>query len=171
MTVETATDAGIAAVRAGFEAFAAGDPGRFAAMFRPDATWNHRNDDRFAGIYRGVGDIMSFLGESGELTAGTLRAEPLILTGDAAGHVCAVVRLSGTRPDGHEGAAAINNRSEVPHALITRGPRYPVGRRQNVTVNRCSANRHEYPVCKRDSGQESVDSAISSGPIDSIRRG
>ncbi len=100
MTVETATDAGIAAVRAGFEAFAAGDPARFAAMFRPDATWNHRNDDRFAGIHRGVGDIMSFLGESGELTAGTLRAEPLVLTGDAAGHVCAVVRLSGTRPDG-----------------------------------------------------------------------
>jgi len=100
MSVSTASSTAIDSVRAGFEAFASGDPARFAAMFTPDATWNHRNDDRFQGVHRGVADIMSFLGESAELTAGTLRAEPLVMTADADCHVSVVVRLSATRPDG-----------------------------------------------------------------------
>ena len=31
-------------------AVAAGDLAGFAAMFHPDATWNHRNDDRLGGV-------------------------------------------------------------------------------------------------------------------------
>jgi ketosteroid isomerase-like protein len=94
----TATD--IDAVRAGFGAVAAGDMAGFAAMFYPDATWNHRNDDRLGGVKEGVDAIVGFLGESMELTAGTLRPVPEILMPDGAGHVAVVTRISATRPDG-----------------------------------------------------------------------
>jgi ketosteroid isomerase-like protein len=100
MTVDTAQSTGAAAVRAGFEAFARGDVPAFIAMLRPDATWNHRNDDRFAGVHAGVPGIMAFLGESAELSAGTLRVVPTMIAGDADGRVAAVVRLTASRPDG-----------------------------------------------------------------------
>ena len=100
----TATDATTptdeAVVRAGFEAFGRGDGAAFAAMFHADATWNHRNPDRLGGVHRGRDAIMAFLGESAQLTAGTLRAVPgEVLTG---GDRCVGVltRVSGTRPDG-----------------------------------------------------------------------
>jgi ketosteroid isomerase-like protein len=100
MTVDTAQSTGVAAVRAGFDAFARGDIPAFIAMLRPDATWNHRNDDRFAGVHAGVPGIMKFLGESAELSAGTLRVVPLVIVGDDDGHVAATVQLTATRPDG-----------------------------------------------------------------------
>jgi len=87
------------AVRAGFQAVATGDLGGFAAMFHADATWNHRNDDRLGGVKAGVDAIVEFLGESMELTAGTLRPVPEIFMPDGAGHVAVLTRISGTRPD------------------------------------------------------------------------
>ena len=92
--------ADIAAVRAGFDAFAHGDVARFAAMFLPEATWNHRNDDHLGGIHRGVEGIMAFLAESGQRTAGTLRAVPERYLADGQGRVAVCTRVSGTRPDG-----------------------------------------------------------------------
>lgn len=100
MTVDTAADTSVAVVRAGFDAFAGGDFAGFADMFRPDATWNHRNEDRFEGVHSGVGDVMAFLAESGQLSAGTLSAVPLVMTADAEGHVLVLVHLTATRPDG-----------------------------------------------------------------------
>ena len=97
-TTTTATD--VDAVRAGFEAVAAGDVAGFAAMFHPDATWNHRNDDRLGGVKAGVDAIVGFLGESMELTAGTLRPVPEIFMPDGDGRVAVLTRISGTRPDG-----------------------------------------------------------------------
>jgi ketosteroid isomerase-like protein len=99
MTTETASS-DVAVVRAGFEAFAAGDVAGFADMFSPDATWNHRNDDRLGGIHQGVDGIMAFIGESAQLTAGTLRAEPQAMMSDGHGKVAVLVRVSATRPDG-----------------------------------------------------------------------
>jgi ketosteroid isomerase-like protein len=99
-TTTTATDTGVDAVRASFQAVAAGDLAGFAAVFHPDATWNHRNDDRLGGIKKGVEAIVGFLGESMELTEGTLRPVPEILMPDGAGHVAVLTRISGTRPDG-----------------------------------------------------------------------
>ncbi len=99
-TAITAADTDVAAVRAGFEAFGRGDLASFADMFLPDATWNHRNDDRFGGVKAGVDAIVAFLGESMELTAGTLRPVPEIFMPDGAGHVAVLTRISGTRPDG-----------------------------------------------------------------------
>jgi ketosteroid isomerase-like protein len=99
MTTETTTSPA-AVVQAGFEAFAKGDLCRFAEMFHPDATWNHRNDDALGGVHRGIDAILGFLAASGERTAGTLRAVPLaIMTGEE-GLVAVRVRVTATRPDG-----------------------------------------------------------------------
>jgi uncharacterized protein len=100
MSTTDTTAADIAVVRAGFEAFASGDIAGFADMFAPDATWNHRNDDRLGGIHQGSDGIMAFIGESAQLTAGTLRAQPQAMMGDGQGNVAVLVRVSATRPDG-----------------------------------------------------------------------
>ena len=96
----TAPEADLAVVGALFEAFARGDLAAFADRLDPDATWHHRNDDRLGGIHQGRDGIMAFLGESAQLTAGTLRAVPEALMGDGEGLVAAVMRVSGRRPDG-----------------------------------------------------------------------
>ena len=101
MTTETtATPSDAAVVGAGFAAFANGDVAGFAGMFAPGAAWNHRNDDRLGGLHEGVDAIMAFIGESAQLTAGTLRAEPLGMMSDGQGNVAVRVRVSATRPDG-----------------------------------------------------------------------
>jgi ketosteroid isomerase-like protein len=99
-TAPTTAEADLATVRALFETFANGDLPGFAERLRPDAVWNHRNPDRLGGIHRAPDGIVAFLGESVQLTEGTLRAEPQIMMGDGAGHVAVVVRISGRRPDG-----------------------------------------------------------------------
>jgi ketosteroid isomerase-like protein len=90
----------IDAVRAGFAAVAAGDLAAFAAGFHPDATWNHRNDDRLGGVKNGIDAILNFLTDSMELTAGTLRPVPELFMTDDDGHVAVLTTISGTRPDG-----------------------------------------------------------------------
>jgi ketosteroid isomerase-like protein len=98
----TTTTTDVDAVRAGFAAVAAGDMAGFAAMFHPDATWNHRNDDRLGGVKEGVDAIVGFLGESMELTAGTLRPVPEVYMPDGHGHVAVLTQISATRPDGRD---------------------------------------------------------------------
>jgi ketosteroid isomerase-like protein len=44
--------------------------------------------------------ILDYLGQSAELTAGTLRAIPQAVMGDGAGHVAVLTQVSATRPDG-----------------------------------------------------------------------
>jgi len=99
MTATTSTH-GIDAVRAGFDAVAAKDLPAFAAAFHPDATWNHRNDDRLGGVHGGLEAIVAFLRESIQLTGGTLSAVPQTFMPDEAGHVAVLTRVSGSRPDG-----------------------------------------------------------------------
>lgn len=100
MTIATAADTDIAVVRAGFDAFRTGNLAAFADRFHPDATWNHRNDDRLGGIHHGSDGIVAFITESAQLTAGTLRAVPESFMADGEGRVAVPVRVSGTRPDG-----------------------------------------------------------------------
>lgn len=100
MTAQSATDTDVAVVQSVFAAFAGGDVAALATLFHDDATWNHRNDDRFAGVHRGLADITAYLGASAELTAGTLRALPQAVMADGAGHVAVLTALSATRPDG-----------------------------------------------------------------------
>jgi ketosteroid isomerase-like protein len=96
----TSAEAEIAVVRSGFEAFGNGDLAGFAAMFHPDAAWNHRNPDRLGGVHDGIEAIIAFLQESGRLTAGTLRAVPGSYLAAGEGLVAVPTRVSGTRPDG-----------------------------------------------------------------------
>jgi ketosteroid isomerase-like protein len=100
MTTDTATHPDVAVVRAGFEAFARGDLAGFGELFEPGATWNHRNPDRLGGVHTGRDGILAFIAESGQLTAGTLRALPESIMTDGQGHVVVLTRVSGTRPDG-----------------------------------------------------------------------
>jgi ketosteroid isomerase-like protein len=99
-TTTTTAEADLAVVRGLFEAFAHGDLAAFADRLEADATWNHRNDDRLGGIHEGREGIMTFLGESAQLTGGTLRAVPEALMSDGQGLVAAVTRVSAQRPDG-----------------------------------------------------------------------
>jgi ketosteroid isomerase-like protein len=97
----TDTAAGdIAVVRSGFDAFGRGDLDAFGAIFHDEATWNHRNPDRLGGIHAGRDAILAFIVESGQSTAGTLRAVPETIMADGKGSVAVVTRVSGTRPDG-----------------------------------------------------------------------
>ena len=106
MTTQTPTSdpstaaADIELIGNGFRAVAAGDMDGFAAVFHPDATWNHRNDDRLGGIKQGVGEIVDFLAQSMELTAGTLRPVPESFMPDGTGRVAVLTRIGGARPDG-----------------------------------------------------------------------
>jgi ketosteroid isomerase-like protein len=97
---DTTAQADVQAVKAGYDAVAAGDIAAFAAGFHPDATWNHRNPDRLGGTKHGIDEITAFLGASFELTSGTLRAVAERYLPDGAGHVAVLTRISATRPDG-----------------------------------------------------------------------
>ena len=99
-TTTTSAASDVAAVRALFEAFSHGDLAAFADRLDPEATWHHRNDDRLGGVHRGRTGITAFLGESAELTAGTLRALPEAIMADGEGRVAVLVHVSGERPDG-----------------------------------------------------------------------
>jgi ketosteroid isomerase-like protein len=99
-TLTTAAQADVDAVRAGFDAVAAGDIPAFAQGFHSDATWNHRNPDRLGGVKDGIDEILAFLGASMELTAGTLRPVPVLFMPDGAGHVAVLTRITASRPDG-----------------------------------------------------------------------
>jgi ketosteroid isomerase-like protein len=99
-TTPGTTTSDVDVVRQGFAAVAAGDLAGFAAVFHPDATWNHRNDDYQGGIKAGVDAIVGFLADSMQRTAGTLRPVPEIFMSDGAGHVAVLARVGAARPDG-----------------------------------------------------------------------
>jgi ketosteroid isomerase-like protein len=98
MTTTTSPD--VAVVQRGFQALADGDIAAFGAVFAEDATWNHRNADHLGGIHQGREGILAFIGESGQLTAGSLRAVPQGILADGEGRVVVLTRVSAGRPDG-----------------------------------------------------------------------
>ena len=85
-------------VAEGYEAFRTGDMATIADMFAV-TEWNHRNNDRFAGVKHGFDEIGPFLGESVRLTDGSLKVVPtqFLANGDT---VVALVHMLGNRPDG-----------------------------------------------------------------------
>jgi ketosteroid isomerase-like protein len=100
MPAQTTADNDITTVRAGFAAVANRDLAAFGDLFHTDATWNHRNNDRLGGVHHGSDGIVAFLAESMQLTTGTLGVVPGAFMADGEGHVVALMRVSGTRPDG-----------------------------------------------------------------------
>jgi ketosteroid isomerase-like protein len=99
-TTSTATITDVDAVGAVFGAFASGDLAALSDLLHSDATWHHRNDDRFGGIHRGADAIIAYLTESALLTADTLHAEPESVMADGQGHVTVRLRLRASRTDG-----------------------------------------------------------------------
>jgi len=99
-TASTATLTDADVVRAVFQAFADADPAALGDLLHADATWHPRNDDRLGGVHRGIDAIIAYLGQSAQLTAGTLRAVPQSFMADGQGRVCVLVWLSATRADG-----------------------------------------------------------------------
>ena len=100
MATDSANATDVAVVRDFFQTVADGDIAGLPRLFHSDITWTHRNADRFSGVHSGVAGIMSYLGESFQLAAGTLRAVPQTMMSDGAGHVAVLVRLTAARPDG-----------------------------------------------------------------------
>lgn len=90
----------LAAVRAFFDAMAKRDLNTVAGLFCDDATWNHRNQDRYEGIHQGRRAILDFIGDSVKLTGGTLRPVPVAFMPDDARLVAVLLRLEASRPDG-----------------------------------------------------------------------
>ncbi|HTQ89178.1 MAG TPA: nuclear transport factor 2 family protein, partial [Streptosporangiaceae bacterium] len=64
----TATNTDVDVVGAVFGAFASGDLAALSDLLHSDATWHHRNDDRFGGVHRGADAIIAYLTESALLT-------------------------------------------------------------------------------------------------------
>jgi ketosteroid isomerase-like protein len=100
MTTDTATGTDVAVVTALFEAVKNRNLAAIGDLFHTDATWNHRNDDRFSGLHRGSDGIIAYIAEAAQLTAGTFRAVPQAFMADGRGRVSVLVQVSGTRPDG-----------------------------------------------------------------------
>lgn len=100
MTTDTTTQTSVDTVRKLFGAIKERDFATVGGLLRSDATWNHRNQDRFAGIHDGPAEIASFMRESFELTTGTLQPVPEAFMADAEGRVAVLLTLHGRRPDG-----------------------------------------------------------------------
>jgi ketosteroid isomerase-like protein len=100
METTTVAEHDISLVRTGFEVLESGNLGGFADLFLPDATWNHRNDDRLGGVHEGSDGIIAFIAESMQLTTGTLRVPVETYLGDGQGRVCVLLRVTAARPDG-----------------------------------------------------------------------
>ena len=98
--IGTTADADIATTKALFQVIATRDFAKLPTILHADATWNHRNQDRFAGVHDGIAGIAGFMREAMELTAGTLRPAPDAYMADGNGHVAVLLHLAGTRPDG-----------------------------------------------------------------------
>ena len=100
MTTETTTSAGLATVQSFFAAVAAKDMAAVRGVLAPEVTWNHRNEDRFAHVLSGPDAILAYIGESVQLTQGTLRPQPVLMLTDGAGNIAVRVQLTASRPDG-----------------------------------------------------------------------
>jgi len=112
-TSQTAAHPDITVVHSGFAALGRGDLRGCGEMLPDDATWTHRNDDRFGGPHHGRDDILAYLAESMQLTAGTLRPIPRSFMAGSDGRVCVLVQVSGTRPDGR----SFDNPQILPFAI------------------------------------------------------
>ena|SRR2546423_12213974 len=60
-------------VRRGYEAFSSGDMAALKSLFAPDAVWHAGGQNRLAGDYKGVDDILGYFGSLMQATGGSLR--------------------------------------------------------------------------------------------------
>ena len=70
-------------------------------LFADDAVWHVPGSMALSGTHTGSDAIVAFLRGTAELTGGTYRVELLWIVADD-GHLAAVYRARGSRPDGRE---------------------------------------------------------------------
>jgi uncharacterized protein len=87
--------------REGFVGFVQGDLPALLDLFADDAIWHVPGSMALSGAHRGRDAIVAFLRGTAELTGGTYRVEHLWTVADD-GHLVAVYRARGERPDGRE---------------------------------------------------------------------
>ena len=87
--------------REGFERFVQGDLPALLDLFADDAVWHVPGSMALSGTHTGRDAIVAFLRGTAELTGGTYRVELLWTVADD-GHLVAVYRARGSRPDGRE---------------------------------------------------------------------
>ena len=87
--------------REGFERFVQGDLPALLDLFADDAVWHVPGSMALSGTHTGRDAIVAFLRGTAELTGGTYRVELLWTVADD-GHLVAVYRARGERPDGRE---------------------------------------------------------------------
>jgi uncharacterized protein len=88
-------------VRAGYEAFAAGDLAAVEELFHPSAVWHAQRLGVLAGDHEGWPAIAGFFGETMRLSAGTFTVTVEDALSSESGAVAVVVRSRGER-DGAE---------------------------------------------------------------------
>jgi hypothetical protein len=83
-------------IRAGYEAFAAGDMEAVAKLFAPDLIWHIPGASRIAGDYKGHDAVFGFFGKLMADSGGTFHVEmhDLLASDD---HVVALVRETASR--------------------------------------------------------------------------
>jgi len=86
----------VALMEAGYAAFARGDLMAVEALFDPGIVWHAQRLGRLGGDHRGWPAVLSFFGQSMELTRGTFAIEVRETFGNETGSV-AVVRSTGRR--------------------------------------------------------------------------
>jgi ketosteroid isomerase-like protein len=64
-----------ALVRAGYDAFAAGDLAILRELFAPDIAWHSSGRNWLVGTYRGIDAVLTFLGAVATYAEGTYRTE------------------------------------------------------------------------------------------------
>ena len=87
--------------REGFERFVQGDLPALLDLFADDAVWHVPGSMALSGTHTGIDAIVAFLRGTAELTGATYRVELLWIVADD-GHLAAVYRACGSRPDGRE---------------------------------------------------------------------
>jgi uncharacterized protein len=87
-------------IRAGYEAFGAGDLDTVSKQFAPDIRWHVGGRSAISGTYTGHNEVFGFFGKLFELTGGTFRIDIHdVLASDD--HVVVLVRESASRGDRH----------------------------------------------------------------------
>lgn len=83
-------------LRKGYDAFGRGEMGTLQSLLAEDIVWHFPGKGPLAGDYKGIGEVMAWVGRSAELTGGTLRMEVHdILANDE--HGVALTRVTAER--------------------------------------------------------------------------
>lgn len=86
-------------VRKGLKAFANRDMGTVGQVFADDIVWHVPGNNPLSGTYKGKEEVFGFLAKLGELSGGSFKLDVHDVVGNDE-HVVALVRISGSRPDG-----------------------------------------------------------------------